>query len=90
MEGTHTHVLIDSWYHCRRVRSAAHKRGWEVSSGLPSNRFMRLIHGDGNREWLKLSEYAAHLNREDWPLSLHFENFIEPIAGRFAQGNHRL
>ena len=66
VEGTHTHVLIDSWYHCRRVRSAAHKRGWEVSGGLKSNRFMRLIHEDGNREWLKLSEYAAHLTREDW------------------------
>jgi hypothetical protein len=66
VEGTHTHVLIDSWYHCRAVRSAAHKRDWEVSGGLKSNRCMRLIHADGSREWLKLSEYATRLTREDW------------------------
>jgi hypothetical protein len=66
VEGTQTHVLIDSWYHCRRVRSAAHKRGWEVSGALKSNRFLRLIHEDGEREWLKLSEYAARLSPEEW------------------------
>jgi hypothetical protein len=27
---------------------------------------MRLIQQDGSREWLKLSAYAARLNREDW------------------------
>ncbi len=64
--GTHTHVLIDSWYHCRQVRKAAQKRGWDISGGLKSNRFMRLIHEDGNREWLKLSEYATQLTPKDW------------------------
>jgi hypothetical protein len=64
--GTQTHVLIDSWYHCRHVRRAAQKRGWEVSGGLKSNRVMRLIAEDGSKEWIKLSEYAAGLAREDW------------------------
>ena len=64
--GTQTHVLIDSWYHCRALRRAAHKRGWEVSGGLKSNRVMRLIHENGEREWLKLSAYAARLQRSDW------------------------
>jgi hypothetical protein len=64
--GTHTHMLIDSWYHCKQVRRAAQKRGWEVSGGLKSNRVMRQIEVDGNREWLKLSEYAAGLDRDDW------------------------
>jgi hypothetical protein len=64
--GTHTHVLIDSWYHCRQVRRAAQKRGWEVSGGLKSNRVMRRIAADNSREWLKLSQYAAGLGREDW------------------------
>ena len=63
---THTHVLVDSWYHCKRVRKAAQKRGWDVSGGLKSNRVMRLIAEDGSREWLKLSEYAARLDRDDW------------------------
>jgi hypothetical protein len=63
---THTHVLIDSWYHCKRVRKAARKRSWQVSGGLKSNRVMRLIAGDDSREWLKLSAYAARLDHHDW------------------------
>jgi hypothetical protein len=64
--GTQTHVLIDSWYHCRQVRRAAQKRGWEISGGLRSNRRMRQVKEDGSREWIKLSAYAAGLTREDW------------------------
>jgi hypothetical protein len=63
---THTHVLIDSWYHCKRVRKVAQKRGWDVNGGLKSNRVMRLIASDSSREWLKLSAYAAHLDQSDW------------------------
>jgi len=64
--GTQTHVLIDSWYHCRAVRRTAQKRGWEVSGGLKSNRVMRLVSETGERQWLKLSAYAAQLQRADW------------------------
>ena len=64
--GTHTHLLIDTWFHCKRVRKTAKQRGWDVSGGLKSNRVMRLIDKDGNREWLKLSKYAAGLDRDDW------------------------
>lgn len=64
--GTQTHVLIDSWYHCKRVRKAAQARGWDVSGGLKSNRKMRLIAEDGSRQWLSLTEYAATLGSEDW------------------------
>ena len=64
--GTQTHVLIDSWFHCKRVRRAAQKRGFAVSGGLKSNRVMRLIADDGSREWLPLSVYATRLTPEDW------------------------
>ena len=64
--GTHTHVLIDSWYHCKRVRKAAQRREWDVSGGLKSNRVMRLIAPDGSRTWLSVSDYAAQLKPEDW------------------------
>ena len=64
--GTQTHVLIDSWYHCKQVRRAAQKRDWQVSGALKSNRVMRLIAEDGSRTWLKLSAYATGLSREDW------------------------
>ena len=63
---TDTHVLVDIWYHCKRVRKAAQKRNWDISGGLKSNRSMRLIKEDGSREWLKLSEYATRLERDDW------------------------
>lgn len=63
---TQTHLLIDSWYHCKQVRKTAQKRGWHVSGGLKSNRVMRLIHADGTREWLPLSEYLTRLDAEEW------------------------
>jgi len=63
---TQTHVLIDSWYHCKQVRRAAEARGWDVSGGLKSNRTMRLIAEDGSREWPSLSQYAARLGADDW------------------------
>ena len=63
---TRTHVLIDSWYHCKQVRRAAQKRGWQLSGALKSNRVMRLIAEDGTRMWIKLSAYGAGLKREDW------------------------
>jgi hypothetical protein len=69
--GSHTHLLLDSWYHCKRVRKAAQKRGWDVSGGLKSNRHMRLKE-EGNQRWLSLAEYAATLKEEayqeaTWP-----------------------
>lgn len=64
--GTHTHTLVDSWYHCKRVRKAAQKRDWDLSGGLKSNRKMRIIHEDGSRQWLNLTEYAATLGPEGW------------------------
>lgn len=63
---TQTHILIDSWYHCKQVRRAAQKRGWHVSGGLKSNRTLRLIAEDGTRTWIQLSKYAADLTSEDW------------------------
>lgn len=64
--GTQTHVLMDSWFHSKKVRRAAQKRGWAVSGGLKRNRVMRLISPTGHRTWLKLADYAATIKREDW------------------------
>ena len=64
--GAQTHVLVDIWFHCKAVRKAAQARGWEVSGGLKSNRFMRLSAPDGTRRWIALAEYAAQLCPADW------------------------
>ncbi len=61
---THTHVLIDSWYHWRRVPRAAQKRDWDVSGGLKSNRKRRNV--DESRRWISLADYAATLGPDDW------------------------
>jgi hypothetical protein len=66
MSGTYPHMLVDSLYHCKRLRKATRQRNGDLSGGLKSNRVMRLIDPDGNRTWLKLSAYAAQLSREDW------------------------
>jgi hypothetical protein len=65
-QATHTHEFVDSWYHCTQVRKAAQQRGWDFSGGLKSNRVMRLIAEDGQREWLKLADCATRLTRDDW------------------------
>lgn len=69
---THTHLLIDSWYHNRKVCRAAKQRGWDVSGGLKSNRHIRQRDADGNRYWISLAAYAASLPRTEfveatWP-----------------------
>jgi hypothetical protein len=64
--GTHTHVLVDAWYHCQRVRKAAQGRGWNLSGGLKSNRKLRIIAKDGSRQWLSLADYVATLDDQDW------------------------
>jgi len=65
-QGTHTHVLVDTWFHCKRLRKAAQQRNWEFSGGLKSNRIMRLIYPEGAREWLPLAAYAAQLDQHAW------------------------
>lgn len=69
---THTHLLVDTWYMCHRLRKATRQRGWDLSGGLKRNRKIRLIDPDGTRRWLKLSAYAATLGPSDfeavvWP-----------------------
>jgi len=69
---THTHVLVDAWYVSKRVWQAARQRGWDFTGGLKANRQLRRSLADGQRVWLSLADYAAHLMPEDfqavcWP-----------------------
>ncbi len=70
--GTHTHLLVDTWYMAKRVWKAARQRGWDVTGGLKSNRVIRLVASDGTRQWRPVSSYAAGLRPDDftpvsWP-----------------------
>ena len=69
---TQTHLLADSWYAARRIWRAALERGWDVTTGLRSNRPRRLIVPDGSHRWLSVRQYAASLTATDftavaWP-----------------------
>lgn len=69
---TETEALVDSWYFCARLYRAARRRGFHLSGGLKSNRYLRVTLPDGRRRWRKLSDYAATLTPADfepvcWP-----------------------
>jgi hypothetical protein len=70
--GTHTHVLVDAWYTNKPLWRAARRRGWDITAGLRSNRRLRQISPNGQRVWVRLSEYTAQLSPQDftavvWP-----------------------
>jgi hypothetical protein len=60
---TQTHVLVDSWYGAKAVWRAARARGFLLTSGLKSNRSLRVPDADDPRgwRWQPLAEYAAAL-----------------------------
>ena len=71
---TQTHVLVDSWYSAKAVWRAARERGFLITSGLKSNRSVRVPDADDPRgwRWQRLDEYAAGLPDEaytavTWP-----------------------
>ncbi len=74
LPGTRTHVLVDSWYGAKAVWRAARARGFQITSGLKSNRSLRVPDADDPRgwRWQPLAEYAAALPDEaytatTWP-----------------------
>ena len=74
LAGTQTHVLVDSWYSAKAVWRAARERGFLITSGLKSNRSVRVPDADDPRgwRWQRLDEYAAGLPDEaytavTWP-----------------------
>ncbi|MGI8586880.1 MAG: transposase, partial [Chloroflexia bacterium] len=66
--GTATHVLADSWYTCKAVWRTARERGFAITGGLKSNRWLwrtDATHPAGGY-WQRLNEYAASLTAADY------------------------
>jgi hypothetical protein len=63
-EGTQTHVLLDSWYGCKRLWKVARTLGYVITTGLKSNRSLWVADAalPGGGQWQRLSEYAASLS----------------------------
>jgi hypothetical protein len=68
LPGTETHVLLDSWYAAKRLWQTARGRGFQISTGLKSNRMLRIDDPDapGGWRWVGLTEYAAGLTDADY------------------------
>jgi hypothetical protein len=68
VDGTLTHVLLDSWYSAKVIWQAARGRGFLIITGLKCNRSLRIE--DENQpngwRWQPLNEYAASLSDEDY------------------------
>ena len=66
--GTLTHVLLDTWYSAKRLWRAARERGFLITTGLKSNRWLR-VEDPSNPQgwcWQKLSDYTAKLSASDY------------------------
>lgn len=65
---TQTHVLVDSWFGCKRIWKAARDRGFLITSGLKCNRSLCIAdpQAEGGKRWQRLDEYAAHLLPEQY------------------------
>ena len=66
--GTHTHVLLDSWYSAKVLWKAARERGFDITTGLKSNRWLRIADAtiEQGWRWQRLSDYVAHLQEGDY------------------------
>jgi hypothetical protein len=67
---TQTHVLVDSWFGCKRIWKAARDRGFLITSGLKCNRSLRIDdpQAAGGKRWQRLDEYAASLSPDQYQL----------------------
>jgi hypothetical protein len=68
--GTHTHILLDSWYCAKCLWHAARERDFLITTGMKSNRWLRVPDETAAQgwRWQKVSEYAAGLSEQDFQL----------------------
>ena len=66
--GTVTHILLDSWYSAKCLWRAARERDFLITTGLKSNRWLRVADADAPQgwSWQQLSEYTAKLSATDY------------------------
>ena len=68
LEHTRTHVLLDTWYAAKRIWKTARSRGFDITTGLKNNRWLRVADENEAKgwRWQKLSEYAAGLQASEY------------------------
>jgi SRSO17 transposase len=65
---TQTHVLLDSWYSAKRIWHTARARGFQITTGLKSNRSLRVDDPAApcGWRWQTLRKYTASLTAADY------------------------
>lgn len=70
LPGTRTHVLLDAWYAAKVIWRTARARGFQITTGMKANRWLRVddpSEAEGWR-WQKFSDYAASLSEADYSI----------------------
>jgi hypothetical protein len=74
--GTVTHILLDTWYSAKRLWRAARERGFLITSGLKSKRWLQVDDPTAPQgwRWQRLCDYTTKLSTSDyvqpkWPKS---------------------
>lgn len=71
--GTHTHVLVDSWYVNKAMWKAVKQRQWDLTGGLKANHRLRVLDpATDGLAWMRLDDFAEELSAEPfeavlWP-----------------------
>lgn len=65
---TATHVLLDSWYAAKRLWQTVRERGFQISTGVKSNRMLRVADPQASSgwRWEALMDYATRLTDADY------------------------
>jgi hypothetical protein len=86
--GTLTHVLLDCWYSAKCLWRAARQRGFLITTGLKSNRWVRVADPTASTawRWQQLADYTATLHasayvRIKWPRSKQ-EVYVHVVTTR--------
>lgn len=91
--GTLTHVLLDAWYGEKRLWRAARERGFHITTGLRSNRWLRNDDPQASLgwSWQRLSDYAASLSPDQyqkvvWPAQDEpYEVYVHVLTTRIRK-----
>lgn len=89
IEGTITHVLLDSWYSAKAIWKAARERGFLITTALKCNRSLRVAEEsepEGWR-WQKLPDYVQSLPDEAyeqvaWPRNPKQHVWVHVVSSR--------
>jgi hypothetical protein len=81
LAGTHTHVLVDSWYVNKAMWKTVKQRQWDLTGGLKANHKLQVLDPlTGGWTWMRLDDFAEELSAEPF----------EPVLWPSQEGDQRV